>query len=109
MRHSFWAVLAVPPRGPARFSVVSPAGAWGASSCVSDFPESGRCSVVPKAEMAVSVSQPRRQRARCWRGSRIEPQKAFPPCHDDRLTSAGTERMADIARCDLLFVPGGLA
>ena len=28
---------------------------------------------------------------------------------DDRLTFAGTKRMADIARCDLLFVPGGLA
>jgi cyclohexyl-isocyanide hydratase len=28
---------------------------------------------------------------------------------DDRLTFAGTKRMCDIARCDLLFVPGGLA
>src|SRR6516165_10020090 len=28
---------------------------------------------------------------------------------DDRLTFAGTKRMADIVRCDLLFVPGGLA
>ncbi len=28
---------------------------------------------------------------------------------DDRLTFAGTKRMADIARCDLLFIPGGLA
>jgi putative intracellular protease/amidase len=28
---------------------------------------------------------------------------------DDRLTFAGTKRMANIVRCDLLFVPGGLA
>ena len=28
---------------------------------------------------------------------------------DDRLTFAGTTRMCDIARCDLLFIPGGLA
>jgi len=31
-----------------------------------------------------------------------------PAESDDRLTFAGTKRMADIARCDLLFVPGEL-
>jgi putative intracellular protease/amidase len=32
-----------------------------------------------------------------------------PIVSDDGLTFAGTKRLADIARCDLLFVPGGFA
>jgi len=36
---------------------------------------------------------------------------ASEPCDpiesDDRLTFAGATRMAEIPRCDLLFVPGG--